>query len=235
MSDCLIKIGDIEKFSIVDFPGKIAVVVFMQGCPWRCPFCYNQSLQDANTASGDKWDELLSLLERRKGITDAVVFSGGEPLMQDGLEHAVEAVRAKGFETGLHTGGYRPELLAKIVNKLSWTGLDIKAPLEAERYKKATGGFGVADKVKDSLNILVRSGMHFECRTTCDPRILSIEDIRKISDALAAAGVKEYYLQKYRPVETDKTTSDDDCERFFRDKELLAELKAKFQIFDIRK
>lgn len=235
MSKDLIRIGDIEKFSIVDFPNSIAVVVFMQGCPWRCPFCYNQSLQNPQGETPASWDNLLHLLEHRRGVIDAVVFSGGEPLMQSGLPQAIDAVKAMGFQAALHTGGYNPPALQKIVDKLVWVGFDIKAPLEPESYKIATGGFGEVEKVKTSLQILLNSGIHFECRTTCDPRILQVADIYQIADELAALGVKEYYLQKYRPIESDKTTTEADCEKFFKDEKLLQYLQQKFPVFAVRK
>lgn len=235
MAENLLNIGDIEKFSIVDFPSKMAVVVFMQGCPWRCPFCYNQSLQSTQIKGNATWDNLLHLLEHRKGMIDAVVFSGGEPLMQDELPQAMDAVLKMGFEVGLHTGGYRPEALKKVLNKVDWVGFDIKAPLTVEHYKKATGNAGDVAKVKESLQMLIESGVHFECRTTCDPRILDIDDIYNIADELAFLGVKEYYLQKYRPIPTDKTTQDSDCEKFFADEKLQAYLKQKFAVYEARK
>ena len=235
MTTGLINIGDIEKFSIVDFPSKMAVVVFMQGCPWRCPFCYNQTLQNPHIEGNAEWDNLIHLLEHRKGIIDAVVFSGGEPLMQDNLPQAMDAVREMGFEVGLHTGGYKPEALEKVLPKIVWAGFDIKAPLEHERYKKATGGAADVEKVRQSLQMLIKSGIHYECRTTCDPRILDIADIYAIADALSEAGVKEYYLQKYRPIPTDKTTMESDCDKFFNNAELLQYLRHKFAVFDVRK
>ena len=91
------------------------------------------------------------------------------------------------------------------------------------------------EQVKESLQMLINSGKDFECRTTCDPRHLSLEDIRKIGDSLAQMGVKEYYLQKYRPIESDKTTSDSACEHFFEDRELISRLKGQFEKFDVRK
>lgn len=230
----MIKIGDIEKFSIVDWPNKIAAVVFMQGCPWRCPFCYNQSLQNINTESNASWENLLHLLEHRQGIVDGVVFSGGEPLLQKNLPQAMETVKNMGFEIGMHTGGYNPEALKKVLPYLSWVGFDIKSPLEAERYKTATGGIADIEKVKESLSLLLNSGINFECRTTCDPRILSPKDIYEIADTLSTLGVKEYHIQKYRPIESDKTTTDSDCEQFFN-VEIEAYLKKKFEIFDARK
>ena len=230
----MIKIGDIEKFSIVDWPNKIAAVVFMQGCPWRCPLCYNPSLQNINTARHASWENLLHLLEHRQGIIDGVVFSGGEPLFQKNLPQAMETVQNMGFEIGMHTGGYNPEALKKVLPYLSWVGFDIKSPLEAERYKTATGGIADIEKVKKSLALLLNSGINFECRTTCDPRILAPKDIYEIADTLSALGVKEYYIQKYRPIESDKTTTDSDCEQFFTP-ETEAYLKQKFEIFDARK
>ena len=231
----MLNIGDIEKFSLVDWPGKMAVVVFLQGCPWRCPFCYNQSLQSAQIKGLATFDNLLNLLEHRKGMIDAVVFSGGEPLMQDNLPQAMDKVRAMGFAIGLHTGGFRPEMLQNVLNKVDWVGFDIKAPLNEMHYKKATGNIAEVAKIKESLQMLIESGINFECRTTCDPRLLDIDDIYKIGDELANLGVKEYYLQKYRPIPSDRTTQDSDCEKFFNDNELTANLRQKFAIFDIRK
>ena len=235
MAENLINIGDIEKFSIVDWPNKIAVVAFLQGCPWRCPFCYNQTLQDFKAEGNASWDNLLHLLEHRKGVVDGVVFSGGEPLMQTNLAEAMEIVRNMGFEVGLHTGGYNPQALEKVISKLSWIGFDIKAPFDAEKYKIATGGFGDVEKIKQSLDIVLKSGINFECRTTCDPRILDCEDLYQIADTLAFLGVKEYYIQKYRPIPSDTATPESECEKFFKDEKLIAYLKNKFTIFDTRK
>lgn len=231
----MINIGDIEKFSIVDWPSKISVVVFLQGCPWRCPFCYNQSLQDFKTQGNASWDNLLHLLEHRKGVIDAVVFSGGEPLMQQNLAQAMDIVKEMGFEVGLHTGGYDPRALEKVISKVSWVGFDVKAPFDAAKYKSATGGFGDVEKIKQSIKILLQSGVHFECRTTCDPRILEINDIYQIADTLADFGVTEYYIQKYRPIPNDVTTQESDCDKFFKDEKLIAYLQSKFQIFETRK
>ena len=104
-----IQIGGIEKFSIVDFPNRMAAVVFMQGCPWRCPFCHNTHLQDVHAETNIVWQKFVDFLKQRKGILDAVVFSGGEPLVQDGLIEAIDEVKALGYQIGMHTGGYRPD------------------------------------------------------------------------------------------------------------------------------
>lgn len=235
MPESLIRINDIEKFSIVDFPSKIAAVVFMQGCPWRCPFCYNQSLQKTECDGEVSWETLIHLLEHRRGILDAVVFSGGEPLLQENLPQAMDEVKSLGFEIGLHTGGFAPAALEKVIAKIDWCGLDIKAPLTDETYHKASGSTTPVACVRKSLQLLRNSGVHFECRTTCDPRILQIADIYEIADELSSSGVQEYYLQKYRPVPSDKTTTDADCEKFFNDTGLKEYLKSRFAVFDMRK
>lgn len=230
-------IGDVEPFSIVDFPNKIAAVVFMQGCPWRCPFCYNVSLQKIGQQPDSGWtfDVLKCFLQKRKKMLDAVVFSGGEPLVQDGLEKAIDEVKNLGFEIGLHTGGFRPDMLKRIVSKLDWVGLDIKAPFEQQKYKVATGCFDKIENVIESLKILIDRGVKFECRTTCDPRILKVDDIYEIAKKISELSVKEYYLQKYRPTESDTSTTDEMCESIISDEKMLQFLKNNFDFFDVRK
>lgn len=230
-----IRIGGIEKFSIVDFPNRMAAVVFMQGCPWRCPFCHNSHLQDVNAETNVVWQKFMAFLEQRKGMLDAVVFSGGEPLVQEGLLAAIEEVKAMGYQIGMHTGGYHPARFKAVLPAVDWVGFDIKAPLVADRYKEATGGIADVEKVKESLQLLIESGKAFECRTTCDPRFLSKEDIYTIADSLKSLGVKEYYLQKYRKVPSDIDTTEEQCLALIEDERLLSYLRDSFEIFDVRR
>ena len=232
MSELLI--GGVETFSTVDFPDRLAAVVFMQGCPWRCPFCYNRSIQKIGQQTGFVWSKFIEFLHRRQGKLDGVVFSGGEPLVQDGLYTAMQEVKSLGFAIGLHTGGYRPEHLAKVLPIVDWVGLDIKSPLTEDRYKAVTQTNHIS-KVLESLDILIQSQKDFECRTTCDPRHLDIEDIYTIAQTLKSKGVKKYFLQQYRPIDTDTTTTDSDRNKFFQDSELISTLKRYFEVFDIRK
>ena len=230
-----IRIGGIEKFSIVDFPNRMAAVVFMQGCPWRCPFCHNSHLQDVNAETNIVWRKFLDFLEQRKGMLDAVVFSGGEPLVQENLVQAMEDVKAMGYQIGLHTGGYHPKRFEKILPAVDWVGFDVKAPFDEERYKAVTGGIADVARVLESLQMLIASGKAFECRTTCDPRFLNTDDIYTIADSLKNMGVKEYYLQKYRKVPSDTDTTDGQCLALVEDEKLLLYLRESFEIFDVRK
>jgi len=154
-----IAVGGLTPLSTVDWPGELAAVVFCQGCAWSCPYCHNASLRpfapakgaspgvsepeapDApagqNVSGAPTWAEVLEWLKTRQGLLDAVVFSGGEPLLQPGLARAMRAVRGLGFKIGLHTSGMDPAALARVLPLADWIGLDVKAPRTA--YDRATG------------------------------------------------------------------------------------------------
>ena len=227
-------VGGVEKFSAVDFPEGLTAVVFMQGCPWSCPFCHNASIRQILPENDFSWDLFFEFLKTRVGKLDAVTFSGGEPLVQDCLADVIKQVKELGFKIGLHTGGYRPEHLAKVLPLVDWVGLDIKAPLDAKRYQKIIGVDHLS-RVEQSLDLLIKSGVDFECRTTCDPRFLTPDDLLTIGKQLKERGVKKYFLQQYRPVETDKQTSQADCENIISDCKVLDYLKSNFSQFGVRK
>ena len=237
-------VAGVERFSLVDYPEKVAAVIFMQGCPWRCTFCYNAIAQEIGRDSGFVWEKIVEFLEKRKGILDAVVFSGGEPLVQAGLYDAISQVKAMGYKIGLHTGGYHPEHFKKVLPLLDWVGFDIKTCFDETKYHNVTTGnvdinascknSPTLKNIKESLQTLIDSGIEFECRTTCDPRILSVEDIREIGNTLKQLGVKNYYLQKYRPIESDKITTDSDCDDLISNPQMLEELKSNFKNFEVR-
>lgn len=229
-----IVVGGVEKFSAVDFPGTLTAVVFMQGCPWACPFCHNASIRPILKENDFSWDLFVDFLKTRTGKLDAVTFSGGEPLVQDSLFDAIKQVKDLGFKIGLHTGGYRPEHLVKVLPLVDWVGLDIKAPFDESKYRQIIGANHL-QRVKQSLDILLQSGADFECRTTCDPRFLNSADLLQIAKSLKEKGVKKYFLQKYRPIESDNQTSDAQCENIFQNDELIDFLKSNFASFEIRR
>lgn len=192
-----LRIGGITPFSTVDWPGKIAAVCFLAGCPYRCPYCQNSGLWDAGGVSaGETFDDLLALLDARRGLLDGVVFSGGEPLAQPALASAVRAVREKGFLVGLHTSGAYPERLAAIVGDLAWVGLDMKAPWDV--WDRVTQGTGSGAKARESLRVVQRAGVDYECRTTWHPDVLSADELVEIAQELAEAGVERWAVQAYR-------------------------------------
>ena len=232
-----LQIGDVEPFSIVDFPEHISAVIFLKGCPWRCPFCYNTTLQSFEPEQNAEWtfQKVLAFLEKRKKVLDSVVFSGGEPLAQNDLYSAVKTVKNLGYHIGLHTGGFMPEQLKSVLELVDWVGFDIKAPFEEAHYQRAIGAKTPIDNIKQSLAYLLSSGVDFECRTTCDPNILTTSDLLKIGHYLSALGVKKYYLQKYRKVPTDCFSTEEQAENLVSNAKLNTELKSLFEVFDIRK
>lgn len=128
-------IGGLTPFSSVDWPGQLAAVVFIAGCPWRCHYCHNPHLQARERHL--HWTQVMAFLQSRRALLDAVVFSGGEPLSEPRLPQLIAAVRALGFKTGLHTAGIYPARLAAVLPMLDWVGLDIKTT--TSRYDTLTG------------------------------------------------------------------------------------------------
>lgn len=199
---CL-QVGGLTPFTTIDYPGRLAAVVFVQGCPWRCGYCHNPHLQPRGTGAGPRWSEILAFLRRRAGLLDAVVFSGGEPTLDPALPRAIAEVRALGFEVGLHSAGIYPQRLQAVLPLVDWVGLDIKAPLDADtRHAGVSGVRGSAAPVRRSLAALLQharaSGLPFECRTTAHPALLDDAALRAVADDMAAAGVTHWVLQIFR-------------------------------------
>lgn len=187
-------IGGLTPFSTTDWPGQLAAAVFVAGCPWRCHYCHNPHLQERRP--GMAWGEVLALLERRRGLLDGVVFSGGEPLSEAQLPEMMEAVAALGFKIGLHTAGIYPRQLQGVLHRLDWVGLDVKT-LPAG-YAALTGRRYSAAPVWTSLELLLAWGGDFECRTTWSPRWLPETGLLDLAQELARRGVQNYAVQGYR-------------------------------------
>jgi pyruvate formate lyase activating enzyme len=157
-------VGGLTPLSTADYPKHLSAVVFCQGCPWRCGYCHNPHLLPAERSGQIAWSNVLSFLDRRRGLLDAVVFSGGEPLAQSGLADAMHAARSMGFKIGLHTGGAYPERFAEVLPLVDWVGFDIKARFA--EYRRITAVPGSGDRALASAMLLLGSGVEHEFRTT---------------------------------------------------------------------
>lgn len=191
-----LRIGGITPFTTIDFPGRLAAVVFCQGCPWRCGYCHNGTLLQAGAPPRHRWAEVDALLRQRQGLLDGVVFSGGEPTLQTALGSAVEAVRNLRMQVALHTAGMYPERLAALLPKLDWVGLDIKAPLA--QYDAITATPGSGTRAFEALGALLASGVAYECRTTWHAQLFGVAQLLDLADALRAQGVRHWALQECR-------------------------------------
>lgn len=194
MPEAELVVGGLTPFTTIDFPGRLAAVVFCQGCPWRCGYCHNTHLLPPDCGE-QPWPEVLAWLESRRGLLDGVVFSGGEPLLQRGLVEALGAVRALGFATGLHTAGIYPERLAAALPLLDWVGFDIKGPFED--YRRITGG-GSGEAAARSLSLLQEAGIAHEIRCTVNTHLLDADDISRMARQMAERNVTQLILQVCR-------------------------------------
>ncbi|MGD2117165.1 MAG: anaerobic ribonucleoside-triphosphate reductase activating protein [Chromatiales bacterium] len=192
-----LQIGGVTPLTTIDFPGRLAAVIFCQGCPWRCRYCQNLHLLSRNTPSRYSWPDILSHLRQRISLLDGVVFSGGEPTLQTGLAAALDEVIELGFETGLHTAGCYPDRLQQLLPWLDWVGLDIKAL--AEDYPQLTGVPGSGDKAWESLRLLLQSKTDFEVRITVHSQFLPQPRLMQLLERLAAMNVPRIALQQCRP------------------------------------
>ncbi|MDP2788037.1 MAG: anaerobic ribonucleoside-triphosphate reductase activating protein [Pseudomonadota bacterium] len=192
-----LRIGGFTPFTTTDYPGLLAAVVFCQGCPWRCTYCHNPHLLPVEGPESHVWPDLLRFLESRRGLLDAVVFSGGEPTLQGALADAMRAVKALGFRIGLHSAGMYPDRLARVLPLVDWIGLDIKAPRAA--YPRITGVPAAGAAVFDSLRLILGAGVDYELRCTWHPDLLSAADLASLGDELQALGADRLVLQECRP------------------------------------
>ncbi len=190
-------VGGFVPFTTVDYPGRLGAVVFCQGCPWRCGYCHNAHLQPF-TAGNFPWNDILEQLAERRGFLDAVVFSGGEPTAQAALPDAMAGVKELGFLVGLHTAGMHPGRLAAVLPMVDWVGFDVKAPLD-RRYDALTQRGGSWPAVKESLFLLISSGVDYQVRTTLDPAHLDEPACAELQRQLRALGAKPTLWQTCRP------------------------------------
>ena len=219
------QIAGLQKSSLVDYPSKIAAVIFTLGCNFRCPYCHNPNILTA-VSTNKLFDEaaVLDFLNSRSGKLDAVVVSGGEPTLQKNIVTFFEKIKNLGFLTKLDTNGTSPEILKQLIahRLLDYVAMDIKAPID--KYSQIACVNVDTKKIEQSIELLKSSGIEYEFRTTTVASQLNFIDFEKIGQMLK--GSKTYYLQKFKPEVTlnpqfthRKTYSD---EEFYKIKTMLS-------------
>jgi len=197
----MVLIKGLQKTTIVDYPGKVACIVFTGGCNLRCPFCQNPDLIEKERYEGLETiseSDFFDFLERRRKWIDGVVITGGEPTLQNDLPKFMKAIKERGFLVKLDTNGSNPAMLKTIIEGglADFIAMDVKASLD--NYEKAVGINIGKEKIKESIDIVKeagRKGIDYEFRTTVVPGIHSKDDIAKMGQLLK--GSKKIALQQF--------------------------------------
>ncbi len=195
------RISGLNKLTLVDYPSKMAAIVFFGGCDFRCPFCHNGDLVlHPSSIPEIPQEEVFSFLEKRKGLLDGVVISGGEPTLEPDIAPFISRVKEMGFLVKLDTNGSRPDVLSSLISSslVDYVAMDVKNSFD--RYAE-TIGFPFYDtrSVRTSLSLLLEENCDYELRTTCVRELHDEESFYKI--ALDVKGAKRYYLQNFVPNE----------------------------------
>ena len=212
-------IGALQKFSLLDYPGRVSAIIFTQGCNFRCRFCYNPRLvwpvrdgklqyaqefiRESGKDSGRQkvhpminQDDLFVFLKSRAGKLDAVVITGGEPCLQKDLSEFIKKIKSLGFLVKLDTNGSWPETLGRLIREklVDYIAMDLKAP--HEKYQEVTGVEADLSKIKKSVKIIKASGLPHEFRTTVVPELLEKSDISEMGKIIK--GADAWYLQNFK-------------------------------------
>ncbi len=190
-------IAGLQKLTLLDYPGKTACTVFLHGCNFRCPFCHNALLVTQKPEALISEEEFFSFLGKRRGILDGVCITGGEPTLQKELIPFIKRIKAMGFLIKLDTNGYRPEALSEIIAEglADYIAMDIKAA--PEKYSLAAG---LADcdfsLIQKSIELIEKSGVPHEFRTTVTRELHSEEDFPKILSLFS--NDTPYFIQQFK-------------------------------------
>jgi len=202
------KIGGLQKLTLIDFPGRLAATVFLIGCNFRCPFCYSSELvlpEKIKTQPVISNKDFFSFLTQRKELLEAVVVCGGEPTINTQLPGFIKKIKKLGYLVKLDTNGSNPRMLKHLINKklIDYVAMDVKAP--KGKYLDIVKVSGVLKNniiknIEKSIDILKQSKLDHEFRTTVVPGMLGKNDILKIADWIKPA--KKYYLQSFKGEKT---------------------------------
>ena len=200
-------IGGFQGFSLIDYPDKICAIVFTQGCNFRCPYCHNPELIDTKRSRSDRFkeEEILSFLERRQGKLEAVTITGGEPLLQAGLEDFLLKVKGLGYLAKLDTNGSFPQRLEKILESktVDYIAMDIKTSLD--KYESVVRKKVETGQILKSIRLIMDSGLDYEFRTTVVKPLFEKDDFIKIGQLVKDCRL--YVLQGF----VSSKTLDDEC------------------------
>jgi pyruvate formate lyase activating enzyme len=190
------KFSGLQKISLIDYPGKVASVLYTPGCNLRCPFCHNWRIAVDPKPPFLQEAAALEILENRKKYVDAAVVTGGEPTMHKELPNFLAKLKAQGFLVKLDTNGFYPEVLEECLAYVDYVALDVKTSLDKYRLLGAKDTAGLMRTVE----ILKTGKVPYEFRTTVVPELVTAEDITRIGELVK--GAKTYAFQQFVPQDT---------------------------------
>lgn len=204
-------IGGLQKFTMLDYPGKIAAVVFTMGCNFRCPFCHNPEIVDPKLINYDneiKEEEILEFLESRKGNLEGVCITGGEPTLQLGLKEFIRKIKEMGFLVKVDTNGSHFSIINDLVenNLVDYWAIDIKT--SPEKYRIMTKKNDAIENLEKSIDLITNSKSELELRTTVVPGYVNQKDFDDIADWINGINknifpkLSRYSIQNFRPEKT---------------------------------
>ena len=186
----------LQKLTLLDYPGRVACTVFLQGCNFNCPFCYNSSLIKSCKDNIISLDEFFNFLNSRKKVLDGVAITGGEPLLNPSIKEFIKQIKELNLLVKLDTNGSNPKLLKELINDnlLDYVAMDIKNSFK--KYPMTCGAKVNIEDIKESISILLSSSIDYEFRTTIVKEFHEIEDFHEIGNIIK--GAKNYFLQSYQ-------------------------------------
>ncbi|MFA6449725.1 MAG: anaerobic ribonucleoside-triphosphate reductase activating protein [bacterium] len=202
MDHCPIK--QFRGTTLIDYPGKVASIIFTGGCNFRCRYCHNRALLDSEALENLDTEKVLRSLANRRGFIEGVVITGGEPTIHHGIIELISRIKRLGLAVKLDTNGTHPEILEWLIEEklIDYIAMDYKAPLH--RYEIVTDAPGLEDRVRASASLIIKTAERYEFRTTIHPMLHTADDIDNI--AIELKGATAYYLQQYYPFDSiDKT------------------------------
>ena len=189
------KIAGLQKLTLLDYPEKIACIVFTGGCNFKCPFCHNASLVLGGEHEDISEEEFFAFLQKRKGMLNGVCVTGGEPTLQKDLLPFLKKIKDMGYSVKLDTNGYKPDVLKAAVETglVDYVAMDIKN--SPAKYPETCGNPAVLSKVCQSVDILKQNRVDYEFRTTVTGNLHEVADFEAIGQWII--GAERYFLQPF--------------------------------------
>lgn len=188
-------IDGFDKLTLLNYPDKVACTIFTKGCNFKCPYCHNSSLISLDKVN-DKYEEVISYLNKRKGILDGVCITGGEPLIHKSTKDLIIEIKNMGFLVKLDTNGSNPAMLKELIDEklIDYVAMDIKNTFD--KYEMTIGCKTNIDNIKRSIEMIENSNIDYEFRTTIVKELHTIDDIKGIVSMLNKKS--KYYIQNFR-------------------------------------